>query len=116
MHEGSGAYRDAIDFLKRQKSVHPLKSSQLLNKSAHEDAISLDKDSPAMQTPLRTRLKSLCIPEGFVGQNIAFGEKESAIELVKSLVIDDGVSTRIHRQNLFREEFYEVGICIAAHS
>lgn len=48
------------------------------------------------------------------GENIAYG-KETAKEAIIDLAIDDGVSKRGHRKNLFKQNFSEVGICEGDH-
>lgn len=48
------------------------------------------------------------------GENIAYG-KESAKEAIIELAIDDGVSKRGHRKNLFKENFNTMGVCQGPH-
>lgn len=48
------------------------------------------------------------------GENIAYG-KETAKEAIIDLAIDDGVSKRGHRKNLFKKNFSQVGICEGDH-
>ena len=48
------------------------------------------------------------------GENIAYG-KETAKEAIIELAIDDGVSKRGHRHNLFKTNFDKVGICEGDH-
>jgi len=45
---------------------------------------------------------------------LAYGSEDAKMALY-TLAIDDGVSNRGHRKNLFNENFSEVGICIGNH-
>lgn len=48
------------------------------------------------------------------GENIAYG-KESAKEALIELMIDDGVSKRGHRKNVFKKNFNQIGVCKGPH-
>lgn len=48
------------------------------------------------------------------GENIDYGDKEP-IEVIIALAIDDGVSTRGHRTNLFNPGYAKVGIFTGSH-
>lgn len=52
--------------------------------------------------------------ETTIGENIAFGNKNGR-EIVLQLMIDDGVSSRGHRKNIFSEAFKVVGIASHLH-
>ena len=55
----------------------------------------------------------LCTP---VFENLSFGSYETALEWILNLLIDDGVKSRIHRQNLFKSNINSIGIGFAKHS
>jgi uncharacterized protein YkwD len=46
---------------------------------------------------------------------MAYGSEDAKMALY-TLAIDDGVSNRGHRKNLFNENFSEIGICMANHN
>lgn len=48
------------------------------------------------------------------GENIAYGE-EDAKTAIMELAIDDGVSKRSHRDNLFRVNYNQIGVCAGPH-
>lgn len=50
----------------------------------------------------------------FLGENIAYGSDDAKSALL-TLAIDDGVSGRGHRKNIFSEQFRQVGICNGKH-
>ncbi|CAD8126105.1 unnamed protein product [Paramecium sonneborni] len=52
---------------------------------------------------------------GLVGENISFGQKTGQ-DVILQLLIDDGVSSRGHRQNCFNSQFTMVGIASGNHS
>lgn len=52
---------------------------------------------------------------GKIGENIDFGCKKGR-DVVLSLIIDDGVPNRGHRNNLFSPDFLKTGIACAKHT
>jgi uncharacterized protein YkwD len=50
----------------------------------------------------------------YVGENIAYATG-SGREIVVDLLIDDGVPSRGHRQNILREHYRQAGVSIGAH-
>ena len=51
---------------------------------------------------------------GSAAENIAYGMSE-AEEVVASWIVDDGVASRGHRNNIFKREFTTAGVGIGAH-
>ena len=46
---------------------------------------------------------------------MSFGNYETALEWILNLLIDDGVKSRIHRDNLFRPDINSIGIGFSKH-
>ena len=54
------------------------------------------------------------IGKGLMGENLAFGNKTGKDAII-SLLIDDGIPNRLHRKNLFSDEFTHVGMAMGSH-
>ncbi len=52
---------------------------------------------------------------GKCGENICFGGK-TGVDIIVQLIIDDGVATRGHRNNIFSKDYKVTGISAAKHS
>ena len=52
---------------------------------------------------------------GHAGENIDYGHGD-ARSIVISLIVDNGVASRLHRANLFSRNFRVTGIAVAPHA
>ena len=52
---------------------------------------------------------------GMVGENLSFGAS-TGVDVVLQLVIDDGVPSRGHRNNIFNPAFGKIGCFSGPHS
>ena len=50
-----------------------------------------------------------------IGENIDYGTKTGAEDVVISLVVDDGVPSRGHRTNIFNPQFTHLGAWTGGH-
>lgn len=121
--EGSRPVKEAIAFLERQKPLPPLKWSDRLalaagelvkNQSAHGGIGHEGSDGSTPGTRMDRHARLL----GESGEVITygtFGEPPSARRAVLSLIVDDGVKDRGHRQLIFDAVFAFQGAAWGAH-
>jgi len=118
--EGKEGVRDAVEFLRAQTPLPPLKPSQGLALAARdhvEDAgrkgwmghIGSDDSEPADRVSRYGKWYRR------VGENITYGGSV-ARELVIRLIIDDGIPDRGHRANIFNPEFTLTGAAFGLHA
>lgn len=111
-NEGRNAWVEAINFLKKQPPVRPLRRVQCLDCSASymiTDAYfnpNLGHQDASGGLPFDRTFAACNFKAG--GENIAYGLR-SARAIVTSFLVDDGVPDRSHRQNVF-ENYTQVGV------
>lgn len=117
--EGVKAVEEAIRYLKSARPVPKLKISEGLSRAARDHVndqshsgktghIGHDSSKPY------ERMERYGSWEGLSGENIAYGD-DSARMIVMQLIIDDGVPTRGHRENIFSQEFRYTGVAVGGH-
>lgn len=117
-NEGVEAVDEAIDYLERQAPLGALSAGDVLALAAFDHAeaqgaiggtghVSTDGASPGE----RVRRRGGDI---YVGEGIYYGPRQ-AVEVVRSLIIDDGVPDRGHRELLFTADFRFAGIGCSEH-
>lgn len=117
--EGVKAVEDAIDFLKTK--IYPQKPvplSEKLNRSAqalvgHFGETGLTS-AQSEDMSLQNRLKKEYGTIKSIAESSSFGFNDSK-EIIFQLIIDDGVSSRANRKNLYSSSFNEVGIAVGTH-
>ena len=115
-NEGKGAWLEAKKFLENTPSLPPYKLHEALNLTAKDHATDMARNGVqghrgSNGSTLTDRIDYRC--EDFDGgawaENIgsAFNLKgrNHALKTVLGLIIDDGVSSRGHRENIFSPEF-----------
>lgn len=116
--EGHAAVDDAIAFLERQRPLPALSEGQILALAARDHAdeqgrlgyeghVSRDGASPGE----RVRRRGGDI---YVGESISYGF-DDADDVVRQLIVDDGVPDRGHRKLLFTGDFRYAGVGCAEH-
>lgn len=112
--EGPSAVHEAIKYLERASPVGLLRWGPELAAAAkaHVEDIGpkgLDTHNSSDGTKSHTR----CARHGArgmpCGENMSFGD-ETALDAVLSLFIDDGVSSRGHRDNIFDDRYKVCGV------
>jgi uncharacterized protein YkwD len=116
--EGVAAVDEAAAFLDRQRPLLPLEPAPLFMASARDLVIdqaeggtghdSRDGSSPAD----RARRHG---GGGFVAEVIAYGPADAA-DVVRQLIVDDGVADRGHRVILYSPELRFVGVACGPHA
>jgi len=119
MDEGRPAVAEAIAFLRSAEPLPPLSLNWCLSQAAqdhvartgplgtigHEDP---DGRGPSERASDRIGHRVYC------GENISYG-RNSPREHVIALLVDDGVASRGHRGNIFRQSYKSIGVGVGSH-
>jgi uncharacterized protein YkwD len=104
-------YRD----LKRIRGLPPLQPRKDLTSVAQEHATRMGESGRTGHQRFKQRFEPLMgNPYQHVGENCSYGYF-SAIDIVISLLIDEGVKDLGHRKNILNEGFNSVGVAIRPH-
>ena len=119
--EGVEAVKEAIKFVKIQKSLKPLIRFNELDNSANELVEFLLKtgkmevdEKRDKEERMEIRIRKHFKKQGGLAENISFGWS-NAIDIVLQMIIDDGVKSRGHCKNLFAEHFNFIGVFSGDH-
>jgi hypothetical protein len=118
-NEGPEAYHEAISFLEEKAPVGELTLDENLSR-ATEDHLNdiapkgLVSHESTNGKNVSDRIEKYCEWEVTCAENIDFGSR-TGVDVVLSLLVDDGVRTRGHRHNLFKEDVKFVGISSGDH-
>lgn len=121
--EGASAVREAIRFLKKASSASRFQPSRGMSQAARDHVQDIgasgsvehegrDGSQPWDRVNRHGRWGET------VGENMAFGafRPEDARTVVMQLLIDDGVSSRGHRTNIFNPRFHTIGVSCGSHA
>lgn len=118
--EGRAAVDEAVAAMRKARPVPALVHSPCLSRAAQDHAndtgpkgITGHSGSDG-STPI-ARVKRYAPGLGYCGENISYGSS-SARDIVLQLIVDDGVPSRGHRENIMRPDFRTVGIGTGPHS
>lgn len=104
--------------LKKANKVAALKSSDLLTKLARGHALDMGRhgkvghessNGASFEKRLRKKIKT-----GMIAECCDYGNAD-ALDIVMSLLIDDGIASLGHRKNILYPQLKFVGIAIEAH-
>jgi len=119
-NEGVGAVVEAIRFLRSVKPLPPLNPSKGMSSGARDHVTdqgssgsTQHKGSDGSQP--WDRVNRYGTWEKSIGENIAYGS-DKARSIVMFLIIDDGVSSRGHRKNIFNPDFRVIGVACGHHA
>lgn len=117
--EGVSAVKEAMRFLRSENKLSPLNLSRGMSFGAKDHVRDIGprgatrhKGSDGSKTS--SRVNRYGTWQGQIGENIFYGGDE-AREIVMGLIIDDGVSSRGHRRNIFNAIFRVVGVGCGYH-
>jgi len=117
--EGEEAVRDCIEYLKSVGPVPFLELRPGLCKAASQHAKDIGASGSTSHTgsdksTMQERIERFGDWTELIGENICFAENEP-LDIVLSWLIDDAVSSRGHRKNIFNSKFKTVGLAVGPH-
>lgn len=118
--EGKEAVSEAIQYLKNQSAVNPLKWNSHIYKACQDHVNDIgpkgliQHDSSDGKTGVKERLRKYGNVISCYGENLSF-HCEEAVEIMLQLIVDDGVPNRGHRENIFNPEFNVVSCFTGTH-
>ncbi|WP_017307248.1 CAP domain-containing protein [Spirulina subsalsa] len=117
--EGVDALDEAIRFLREARPLLPLQLSPGMSKAAQDHVADQGETGQTGNTgsdgsAFFERLSRYGRVNGPAAENITYGE-ESARIMVMRLIIDDGLSQRTQRNNLFNLDFRFMGLACGSH-
>lgn len=119
-NEGKAAYLEAIEFLKKQQPLGELAYDDHLSMACQDHAIDIGEKGITGHTgsdgsSMTNRIERYATWKKTCAENIDFGG-DSGEQVIISLVVDDGVSTRGHRKNIFNAELKAIGVGHHSHT
>lgn len=118
--EGTAAVDEAIGFLRSVRPVTALSPSRGLSMAARDHVRNQGpKGTIGHEGPVGGQINDRANRYGkwsaLIGENISYGV-ETPREYVLTLIIDDGVPGRGHRENMFNPIFRKIGIACGPHA
>jgi uncharacterized protein YkwD len=119
MTEGRSAVREALAYLKKAKAQPPLSAVSCLSMAAAGHASDQSVSGDIGHTGRdgsgpSDRAGRFLSDKAYCGENISYG-KNSPFEVLVQLVVDDGVPSRGHRDNVFRADYQSAGFASGKH-
>ncbi len=117
LREGKKSFQEAISFLERQPPIKILAYDEVLSQAAQDWADFLSDGSAQYNistSSLAQRLDKYLEWDFACAESIDLGSS-SPRDVIVTLLADDGVVSRCHRENLFREDVNYIGIGISIH-
>ena len=110
--------KSLVDDLKSAKKINPLQASPLLEKTARAHAIDMgskgtvghdSSNGTSFVDRVRKKIKT-----GMIAENCDYGNSDP-LDIVMSLLIDDGIASLGHRKNLLHPALNWIGIAVEKH-
>lgn len=117
--EGRKAVTEAITVLRGLSPLSAMEPSAFLESAAYDHAKDLGDNGirgheGSDGSSVADRIERYCAWRGIIGENIDYGNN-NANDIVLSLLVDDGVSDRGHRENLLNPNYRFVGAAIGPY-
>ena len=117
--EGVAAVDEAIKFLRSQKPIQVLHKSRGMYLGAKDLGQDQSKNNTTGHrgsdgSSVQDRVNRYGKWKIAVGENLCYG-KDTARQVVMTLIIDDGVKSRGHRKNIFNQKYNVTGIYCDTH-
>jgi uncharacterized protein YkwD len=117
--EGKKAAEECIKALKKAKKAGLLYPSEGMSKAARDHATDQGKTGKIGHdgkdgSTSKIRIERYGQWDITIGENIDYGN-ETGREIVVSLLIDDGVSSRGHRKNILNSQYVITGVAYGTH-
>jgi uncharacterized protein YkwD len=117
--EGAGAVDEAVRFLQAARSLPPLAVSDGMSRAAADHCADQAGGGFGHEGRDRShggeRIARYGSVRGGWAENISYG-KSSARDVVVALIIDDGLSARKHRKNIFNPNYNFAGAAVGPHT
>ncbi|MFK8184672.1 MAG: CAP domain-containing protein [Phormidesmis sp.] len=118
-NEGQSAVREAIQYLQNQSPVGEIAFSSGIAQAARAHAIDQRNGATGHTgsdgSSSMDRVNRFEVPHAGVGENIAYGPSD-AQDIMINLIVDDGVASRGHRTNIFRDSWAMAGAGCGSHA
>lgn len=119
LREGKTATNELINYLKSVSPKQALRYDSDLEKAARDHALDVGKNGSLGHTGsdgsnVGVRAKRYTTWRT-VGENISYGSK-TGVDVIRSLMIDDGVANRGHRVNIMNPSFTRMGAYCGNHN
>lgn len=102
--------KSLVNDVKKTKPCIALLPEDICMKSAASHAEKMGKSGKTGHDGMSQRLK----PYGFAGENCDYGHNK-AIDIIMSLMIDEGVPSLGHRKNILDADYTHIGVAIRTH-
>jgi uncharacterized protein YkwD len=110
----TGFTRSLVRDLKKAKPMEALQPGNDLFLCASEHAIKSGKKGTSGHQELSKRMKTHAPTRNPYGENCDYGN-ENALDIVMSWLIDEGITSVMHRKNILDKDFTAAGISIQPH-
>lgn len=117
--EGPAAYKECVQALKVATPLVPLAPSRGLSRAARDHARDQGATGETGHTgrdgsSMSDRIERYGKWQRTIGENISYGDDQGD-GVVVSLLVDDGVSSRGHRENIMNGAYKVVGVACGPH-